>query len=1090
MEKLFNLRHILVAVILASSTAFAIDISGEAANQPYFDVIENNPTAKVENTQPGPILAIENSTPVVAPLILKETEDGQEMAAGAVVVDPTPQPENALEIIRDEMQKIQMVEQEKHTQDGWFKSTNKRFAPESMTFFVAIGLVTYNSMWIKSHGDPLAMERHIMSLKDPIAHLSFYSFMIANGFYIDFRTKGVDPMTKAQMMRRLSYQGMAVGSLASSLVSDLGHSGQMCVDYWIMGRNDEKSIAACTQAWKHWTVRNKFQQYFPQIMAMWASQAGTEIVDRKARNFFTKLTTTEMAKKFLSKEFLVKTAHKIVGVDTVLTFAGGTWSMKVLRWAGKLTQFTMFVAVDHAMSGYTYRPLNNLLRPLLFDFDALAINNYMGAVDKINWDDSRLAEASKDVCSVRNPNCLERRLLEEIEGFGSQMQQWREHLNSDAEMDISGWMEMTKKILNQIDYSYKFYKSFVSNMFETLNYGYRFRTNQGITQDGLDTLSRFPFRTLPLYGVGVGEYKATGNIDDLYLTSTAELERKQKMHVAAVAAAAEKQSLTFDGPSLEKYKSILTQLKSDNVDVIGKGLTDINQILGVNSLQDPSNKTSLYTPQFMAFLAELRSIIGNPMPVVYPFAGFTQAFSANSTMSAVAPDADFSLWSVKQKYMFNKEADLMTYRVFCGPEKGLLEKHKFRLLWLGQEEDYLSPQFNPPRLLNKSQELDAYCGEWRRTRELKVFNENLYGQKIGDLSMQQFFLKNFNYNVMGDYRNKENAQVFEKWWLENGRQSMDAEFKKYDQQFKELNNITQKNIFTSPEGIVSRFKTDLQKRNEEDKATGFSFAKIKNFFATLKSAVTDKQNFNEAVDHLNQSKYLKSNIKENLQFETNFYLQIIARALDNTAAPMADKYSFLSETSKQAADGKFVPVSRSKNLPELQAVMDLINSYFTFIQQDKVSFDQYIAHSKKIDTAINDLLVLAKLKNCSNLIKADGKAAAPAELGTLDFSMTEEETAAVTATPSATGTETSPKTYTDVEVAKPTLRQKAIIASVKGLREVESEIRRFIRMKIALAQGLELDTKEFMDDWNNTTPNQNRMSAPAVASPYGQRAGG
>lgn len=1083
MEKLFVLRHILAVVVFVSSTAFAIDFEQAAANDPYFEPItETQAPVAIENT--AQTISQQNEKLVAAPIVLKATQDGEEAVAGAVVVEPTPQPENALEILRNELQTLQGLEHEKNQKDGWFKSTNKRFTPEYMTFFLAMGLVTYNSMWIKSHGDPLAMERHILSLKDPIAYLSFYSFMVANGFYIDFKTKTMDPITKSQMMRRLSYQGMAVGSLASSIVSDLGQSGKMCIDYWILGHNDENSVAACNQAWKYWTVRNKFQQYFPQVIAMWASQAATEIIDSKVRKSFTKLTMKESAKKLFSKKVLVNTAKKIVGVDTVLTFAGGTWSIKAIRWVGKLTQFSMFVAVDHAMSPYTYRPLNNLLRPLIFDFDALAINNFISVADKINWEDSRIAEASKDVCTARNPNCLDKKIIEEIESFGTQMQQWREHLNSDAEMDISGWMELTKKLLNQVTYSYKFYKSFVGTMFETLNIGSRIKSGE-LEDSAADNISLFPFRRLPLYGVSVGPYKTTGgNLEDLYLIATSEMERKQKEHIAEVTKEAEKAVSSLEGASLKKFKSILTKLKSDNVDQIGNGLIDINQILQVNSLKDPTNEAAIYSENFKTIIKEMRKAIGNPMPVVYPFAGFSQAFAANTTMTAFAPDADFSLWSLRSKYMFNKEADLMTYKIFCGKEQGYLEKLTL------DDVNLISPQFSPPRLLKNSTQLEDFCSEWRKTRELKVFTENLYGQKIGSQSMYDFFLANFNYSITGDYKNKENSKNFEKWWLENGRQSMDAEFKKYDQQFKKLTEITTQNIFTS-KNISSRFKDDLKKLNTSNGEKSSFFSKAFNYFTAVKNAVTNKENFNEMIDHLNQSKYLKSNIKENLQFETNFYLQIIARALDKAAVkPLSDKYSFLEKISKEAANEKFTPVTGANNPVELQKVMDLFNSYYSFILQDKVNFDQYIAHSKKIDTAINDILVLAGLKISSKsnpdlMKKAE---ASEAELGTLDFSMDAEDAAAVNATPSATGTETSAVTYKDIAV-QPNLRQKAITSSVQGLRAVESEIRRFIRMKVALAQGLELDTKEFMEDWNNTNSSQNKMSAPAKANPFGRSGG-
>ncbi len=981
---------------------------------------------------------------VSAPLLLKADSKNKDATPAAVVVEPTQQDPNALEIIRNELMRMGANEQAKHEKEGWLKSTGKRFTPESMTFFVAIGAVTFNSMWIKSHGDPLAMEKHILSLKDPIAHLSFGAFMLANGFYTDFRTKGMDAATKRQMMRRLSYQGMAIGSLASSITSDLGHSAMACVDSWIMGKTDEKSIASCSQAWQHWTVKGKFQQYFPQVIAMWASQAATEVIDAKTRQLFGKMTITETAKNLLNKDVLVNAAKKITAADALITFSpigGGTWTMRGVKWVGKLTQFTTFVAVDHAMSPYTYRPINNLLKPMTFDFDALAINNFWSAADNINWEDSRINEGNKMVCSVHNPNCLETRLVGEIEGFSEQMQQWREHLNSDAETDIAGWMEMTKKLLNQVDYSYKFYKSFVTTMFETLNIGSRIQSNE-LPKEAAYNISLFPFRKLPLYGVGLGPYKTTGMaIDDLYLLSTSELERKQIEHVINISGEMEKSVGAYEGVSAAKFNSLLALMKTGQADQIGSALAEINQILGVNSFKDKltGQFKSAYSDKFLTDLAAIRKKLGNPMPVVYPFAGHAQAFAANSANNEVVPEADFSLWSVSKKYFFNKEADLMTYKIFCGGSTSSIDKTSF----LGTKIDAMAPQFDPPSLLNKSEALSQYCGSWRKTRELQVFSENLYGQKIGGLSMYDFFVQNFNYNLMGDFTKKENANNFDKWWLENGRKAINDEFKAYDVRFKKLVEMTSEMIFDN------------------------------------------KSWYNRLVDKINQSKYLQQSIKANLQFETNFYLQIISRALNKTAVvPLKDKYSYVEKSVQDSKNETFKSINGQATLPEVQKVQDLLNSYYPFIQQDKVNFDQYIAHSKKIDTAINDVLVLAGLKMSSksnpDLVKQEE------ELAPLDLSVDGKTPAAIT--PSSTGSEVSAVTYKDVDV-KPNLRQKAIIAAVKGLRAVESEIRRFIRMKISLSQSLELNTKEFMEDWKNTNSTQSQ-SAPVKASPFGQRQGG
>ena len=1037
MTKLSFLRHILMASVLVVSNAFAA-YPEQAANDPYYEgVIENEPTTKLGH-------ANNKTKMLVAPISV--TID-KEKLVGAVGVEPTPQPENALDILREELARLSALEHEQQQKDGWVKSTTKRFAPESMTFFFAIGAVTFNSIWIKSHGDPLAMERHILSLKDPIAHMSFYAFMMANGFYINLRTSKMDAVTKQQMMKRLSYQGMAIGSLASSLISDLGQSGKMCVDYWILGRNDQQSVQACNEAWKHWTVRNKFQQYFPQIIAMWASQAVTEVIDKEGRKFFAKQTMKESAKKFFTDKVLVNMVKKITAVDVVMSFSSGTFAMKSIRWVGKFTQFALFVEVDHMMSPFTYRPLNNLTRPLLFDFDALAINNFWSAADRINWEDKRIPEANKVMCAVHNPNCFETKLVGEIENFGSQMQQWREHLNSDAETDIAGWLELTKKLLNQIDYSYKFYKSFTTTMFETLNIGSRIQSKE-LENSAAVNISLFPFRKLPFYGVSLGDYKTQGgSIDDLYLLSTAEIERKQKEIILSIVPKIEPAKAKLEGASLEKFNSILARLGSGDTEKMQNALVDMNQILGIYSLKDKSNYQALYSQNLLEVLLVLRKALGNPMPIPYQFAGHAQAFAANSTYATMNDDADFSLWSISKKYMFNKESDLMTYKIFCGNKMAGLDKLAVRLLGIGGEVNFKTPQFDPPSLLKPTKDLAEFCGSWKRTRDLKVMDENLYGGKIGQISMYDFFLQNFDYSIIGDFRNKENANNFDKWWLTNARQPLDVEFKKFDQEFKVLVDITQRSIFGQK-----------------------SFS------------------FNWAVDFLNQSKYLQNNIKSNLQVESNFYLQLISRTLNkDSVTPLKNKDKYLENVVASSKIEAFSSITDGSAIAEVKRIQELLNAYYNFILQDKVNFDQYIAHSKKIDTAMNDILVLAGLKISSKSNPKEVKS--EEEIAPLDLSA--DEKTATTATPSATGTENSAVTYQDIEVKNPTLRQQVIVASVKGLRMVESEIRRFIRMKVALSQGLELDTKEFMDDWkNNKAPAQKNMSAPVKASPFGQSQGG
>ena len=66
-----------------------------------------------------------------------------------------------------------------------------------------------------------------------------------------------------------------------------------------------------------------------------------------------------------------------------------------------------------------------------------------------------------------------------------------------------------------------------------------------------------------------------------------------------------------------------------------------------------------------------------------------------------------------------------------------------------------------------------------------------------------------------------------------------------------------------------------------------------------------------------------------------------------------------------------------------------------------------------------------------------------------------------------------------------TLRQRVITSSVKGLRQVESEVRRFIRMKVMLSKGLEIDYKQMQADFDSQLSGQQK-SKQRSASPRSQ----
>ncbi|MBL7545764.1 MAG: hypothetical protein JNL11_18235 [Bdellovibrionaceae bacterium] len=67
-----------------------------------------------------------------------------------------------------------------------FGSQSRRFPMETMMFFFSIGLINGMMLLNDFSQNPLLMEQHLQTLMDPIGHISFYSFMIVNGYTTEF----------------------------------------------------------------------------------------------------------------------------------------------------------------------------------------------------------------------------------------------------------------------------------------------------------------------------------------------------------------------------------------------------------------------------------------------------------------------------------------------------------------------------------------------------------------------------------------------------------------------------------------------------------------------------------------------------------------------------------------------------------------------------------------------------------------------------------------------------------------------------------------------------------------------------------------
>ena len=1002
-----------------------------------------------------------------------------------------------------------------------FVSTTKRFAPETFAFFVASGAVTFNAMWIKSHGDPMEMERHIMSLKDPIAHISFYAFMQANGLFTNFHTskasfQALDASTKRQMMVKLSYAGMAVGSFASSIVSDLGSAIVTCSDKWMQGKKDDVSLQSCDQAMKQWTLRKKTNQYFPQIIALFASQAATEMVENNAFRAFERMGVKSFSEKYLTRKAMTSLAYRISAADVVMTcipYAGeAKWISKGLKFVGTVTKLSAFVAVDHVLSSYVNRPISNILKPAFFTGkNTPNLNAAWLTADQINWDETQAQKTSRpktidekvtsnfmvlpspagiNVIPFKQPGVsIKNSFPEDIESYTEEMQAWRSHLNESADADLAGWEEMTKKLLNQVDFSFQFYKKFTNELFTSLNTQSEVSKGQ-LNASALANISNYPLnRSLPFYGVSPGPLskESAAKFNDYYLSSPDEVEKLQRATILNAALKYINLKIVFTNTNENKiYSDILSKLNSGKTIVMTQGLSVLrkayNDVQSANAPTYSSASTmapisASSGPRFdVAFQKTIKNLfleIGNPMPILDPLASFSQSVAGHSVFKGMDELAGFSNWSIRKKYQFNKVTDLMMFKMICGDQKSALDQVQLAGV------NFLTPEFKPPTLLKSNSDRKDFCNSIKNS-------SNLYYNKIGNESLSSYFLKNLNVAAIGDYTKAQDPETFEKWWITNAKKPIEQEFKGYDRLYRQAYEKAYDNF------------------------------------------IGDGTWYENLVDNLNtSSEYLPNTIQNSLKTESNVYLQLINRALiqkdvqvraenpkrgfkvgsimmfSNVPAQLEKnpKTDYLLQANAKIKKAEFDSIY-SAYRPEVSKLYSLLNNYLSFVENYRKSvpelkniikdntlvamnkpmlalkieqkeqsaknnanieadkkyrldrFNQYIENSKKIDAAINDILVSAGLKK---LVK---RAAA----------LTEDQIAAnafAELSASVTGTETTEDVYEDLKVSNPTLRQKVIISAVKGIRQVESETRRFIRMNTLLSNRLFVENQEILTQIGN-----------------------
>ncbi len=947
----------------------------------------------------------------------------------------TPKPDPSfLRRLRQELNKIEMEEAKKNQGEGTrhvLRHVKAHFVPDSITFAIAGGLVYFTQLQIATKSDPELMVKHIEALKDPIAHISFAAFMVANGIYIDMKTRGLDPMTKQLAMKTLTYKGLAVGSFASSLTADLLVTMKECTKGWITNKNDPASQAACDYSYKQWTNRSKYVQYTTQILALIVAQKATEVVEAGTRGIGR--TVIKPGAKALESTFVKLLKVSAANVD--LAFSGGTWWIKAIRWGGKLTKFSMFLAVDHYVAPHVNRAGNNLLQPAFFDFDAMALGKSLARGSKHNWNVTAADKANE---SFQN-------FPKQIENFTERMAQWRMHLNAKAEANLAGWLDVSSKLLHQVDYSKNFYLKYVDNLFDTLNRQHLI--NQGEFNDAPSRAwaleRKYPLRLLPLYGVKSGKDFGDQPENDVYVSHPFQLEPAQNEMVQKVAAAFYPKLQTFGMPAehlgeVQRLISPLTQKLSPvrqgiQLDKINRRL----KMLPFIKKNDDPNKG------IRTALGQFKSALGDPKPQLKEGAGFNMAFDTNVGNYQSAQTAGFDLRA--KNFAFAKTSDLMLLKMICGDKQAKIK-----------EGTFTGVTFYPPRIVNYNGELDI-CKN-------TIYGKNTTSDTLHDWKIEtdgktfesptRFIMARIYPQVLGNWRSEtkdDKGIAFDQWWVKSILPGLQAQLKKMDARYGQ---------------VVAEADQQLNNhRSWYDKT-------IDNVF-TGEAYMKDRM-------------ILDNNLGDNLRFEFEFYLSALKTVLlKEKVAAQKTNHEYILEISKRArTNGYIIPNVSSDN--ESKRLKTKYKSLFALVKdvtaedittvddlsekiviparelvekakKDPKDFPSIAQYEKALNTLTSELNVFRvnelemNYKNFMALLrlkslKFEDMIAAKEKLyksNTIIFSGFKQ-----VAELAGAEAETLPADF------------KAILAIANGLEALEIEVNRYLLMKVKLADRLEIDMSQ------------------------------
>jgi hypothetical protein len=724
------------------------------------------------------------------------------------------QPENHyLAKLRDQLNayKAESSMKDRGTHVSFVKFTN-----ETAAFFVAIGAVQFQNLIIEFSDNPSGLAAHLNSVKDPIAHISFYMFLLSQGHtahYLEAMMKERKDVTMQVAKRFLGYGGMAAGSFVSGLTTEVLTGIKNCAKTLFPNPKDSEQVQAdlkvCEAANKSMAASRGIQKLTTQVVSLLATAGAVSFVESTAIKAAT-LTGAQLAKALALKSGSV---FATVGMQLAFLGTPGGWVVKGLSIVGKIGKFYLFTAGGEEVNPAIEKLLGNTFKPIEFHYDA---KNFEAAVKKskeYNWQD---AKSNTEVAK-------------ELDDMTDLMSRWRQQQLLKFYTAHSIWGDNVARVLDQTHTTFNFYKVYLENLFKTLQVGTKIR-NRELPAQAMNGITYYPFRTLPLYGVKLDPDPMSLEVqEDQYLNQPVDLEKRQMLKVRAASKFIRESLKTMRLTQVDSQwlNEILVAFEGNNAKAMGQAILKLNSVAKNQALVKVEGKEQLQrvaiSPELQRLMTSTRRFLGDPNPIMSPGMGFSYAYETNTYNNKAMRTLERPLAPGIERV---RTSDYLWMQMACGSVDDLYANVPGS-----------TPYFKPPKLIRKDLHTPELCRapfDQRRSNdrhELDIYTQ-AYQSSDGKTynGINDLIYLNMRSDVLGDFTKDQVQTIFPDWWTNTVSTPLVALFKEFDVEYIH----------------VLEHLTD----NWNDRESSY-------------------------LDRINTSNYLSKDVLENLSFELNIHANVL-----------------------------------------------------------------------------------------------------------------------------------------------------------------------------------------------------------------------